>query len=207
MDSKPEITSQQILSTAQALRWEVGGDLHGKLTEAIYTEATRIADRVVVRPERKGGFQLDRTLDRLVTSRLWGFPLMLLLFTLIFWITISGANTPSGWIASVLIDTLYPMLRDGALQVGMPWWLSGVVIDGAYLATAWVVSVMLPPMAIFFPLFTLLEDFGYLPRVAFNLDQFFKKSGAHGKQSLSMMMGFGCNAAGVIAARRHRQSP
>jgi ferrous iron transport protein B len=83
----------------------------------------------------------------------------------------------------------------------LPWWLRGLLIDGMYLTTAWVVSVMLPPMAIFFPLFTLLEDFGYLPRVAFNLDNFFRKAGAHGKQALSMMMGFGCNAAGVIATR------
>jgi ferrous iron transport protein B len=83
----------------------------------------------------------------------------------------------------------------------MPWWLDGVLIDGMYLTMAWVVSVMLPPMAIFFPLFTLLEDFGYLPRVAYNLDGLFKRSGAHGKQSLSMAMGFGCNAAGVIATR------
>jgi ferrous iron transport protein B len=83
----------------------------------------------------------------------------------------------------------------------MPWWLDGVLIDGCYLATAWVVSVMLPPMAIFFPLFTLLEDFGYLPRVAFNLDKAFQRCGAHGKQALTMCMGFGCNAAGVVAAR------
>ncbi len=83
----------------------------------------------------------------------------------------------------------------------MPWWLDGLLIDGMYLATAWVVSVMLPPMAIFFPLFTLLEDFGYLPRVSFNLDALFRKSGAHGKQALTMMMGFGCNAAGVVATR------
>ena len=93
------------------------------------------------------------------------------------------------------------MLKTAAVTIGLPWWLSGLLIDGIYLATAWVVAVMLPPMAIFFPLFTLLEDFGYLPRVAFNLDNIFKKSGAHGKQSLSMMMGFGCNAAGVIATR------
>jgi ferrous iron transport protein B len=83
----------------------------------------------------------------------------------------------------------------------MPWWLSGLLIDGMFLSTAWVISVMLPPMAIFFPLFTLLEDLGYLPRVAFNLDGLFRKAGAHGKQSLSMMMGFGCNAAGVISTR------
>jgi ferrous iron transport protein B len=100
-----------------------------------------------------------------------------------------------------LIDTIYPVLHTGASEIGMPLWLSGLLIDGMYLSTAWVISVMLPPMAIFFPLFTLLEDFGYLPRVAFNLDTFFKRAGAHGKQALSMMMGFGCNAAGVIATR------
>ena len=83
----------------------------------------------------------------------------------------------------------------------MPWWLGGLLLDGVYLATAWVVSVMLPPMAIFFPLFTLLEDFGYLPRVAFNLDKMFQRVGAHGKQALTMCMGFGCNAAGVVATR------
>jgi ferrous iron transport protein B len=83
----------------------------------------------------------------------------------------------------------------------MPWWLSGVLIDGAYLAMAWVISVMLPPMAIFFPVYTLLEDFGYLPRVAFNMDPLYKKVGAHGKQALTMTMGFGCNAAGIVATR------
>jgi len=92
-------------------------------------------------------------------------------------------------------------LREGAVWLGLPWWLWGLAIDGMYLATAWVVSVMLPPMAIFFPMFTLLEDFGYLPRVAFNLDWLFKKAGAHGKQAMTTMMGFGCNAAGVIATR------
>jgi len=83
----------------------------------------------------------------------------------------------------------------------MPWWLSGFLIDGVYLAVAWVIAVMLPPMAIFFPMFTLLEDFGYLPRVAFNMDYLFRKTGAHGKQALTMSMGFGCNAAGVVATR------
>jgi ferrous iron transport protein B len=126
---------------------------------------------------------------------------MLLLFTVVFWLTISGANVPSALLANLLLDTIHPMLKAGAASIGLPWWLDGLLIDGIYMATAWVVSVMLPPMAIFFPLFTLLEDFGYLPRVAFNLDNIFKKSGAHGKQSLSMMMGFGCNAAGVIATR------
>jgi len=193
--------SREILATAQALRWEVSEDFHEKLMEALYTHANEIADRAVTRPGEKPRFDLDRTIDRIVTSRRWGFLLMILLFTIIFWITISLANVPSRWISELLIGTIYPMLSNAASSIGMPWWLSGLLIDGMYLATAWVVSVMLPPMAIFFPLFTLLEDFGYLPRVAFNLDNVFKKAGAHGKQSLSMMMGFGCNAAGMIATR------
>jgi ferrous iron transport protein B len=114
---------------------------------------------------------------------------------------VTGANYPSQLLASLFLDTLHPLLKSAAAAIGMPWWLNGLLIDGCYLATAWVVSVMLPPMAIFFPLFTLLEDFGYLPRVAFNLDRMFQRCGAHGKQALTMCMGFGCNAAGVVAAR------
>ncbi|MFM8448678.1 MAG: nucleoside recognition domain-containing protein, partial [Haliscomenobacter sp.] len=95
----------------------------------------------------------------------------------------------------------HPLLRDGAVWMGLPDWLIGLLIDGGYLAMAWVVAVMLPPMAVFFPFFTLLEDLGYLPRVAFNMDSLFRKAGAHGKQALTMSMGFGCNAAGVVAAR------
>ncbi|MDZ7344904.1 MAG: ferrous iron transporter B, partial [candidate division KSB1 bacterium] len=112
-----------------------------------------------------------------------------------------GANVPSGMLAALLIDTIHPALKALAAQIGAPAWLQGLLLDGIYLAGAWVVSVMLPPMAIFFPLFTLLEDFGYLPRVAFNLDHLFRKAGAHGKQALTMSMGYGCNAAGVIATR------
>jgi len=200
MDSTPN-NVENLLTEAQSLRWDVGGNIHEQLVEAIYTDAARIADRAVQRPDTPERFDLDRTIDRLVTSRLWGFPIMALLFTLIFWLTISGANVPSGWLATLLLDKLYPVLKAGAAAISMPWWLDGLLIDGMYLATAWVISVMLPPMAIFFPLFTLLEDFGYLPRLAFNLDRVFKGAGAHGKQALTMMMGFGCNAAGVVATR------
>lgn len=195
------VTPNDILKTADSLRWQIGREFHEHLMEDIYTNATRIADRAVTRPNEKPRFDLDRTIDRLVTSRIFGFPLMILLFTVVFWLTIAGANVPSSWLATLLLDTVHPLLKQGAAAINMPWWLDGFLIDGMYLATAWVVSVMLPPMAIFFPLFTLLEDFGYLPRVAFNLDNAFKKSGAHGKQALSMMMGFGCNAAGVVATR------
>jgi ferrous iron transport protein B len=201
MNQSKEIDSREILATAQALRWEVGKDFHEKIMEALYTNAAEIADRAVTRPGEKPRFDLDRSIDRIVTSRRWGFLLMILLFTLVFWITISLANVPSRMISDLLIGTIYPALNAAATSLGFPWWLQGILIDGVYLATAWVVSVMLPPMAIFFPLFTLLEDFGYLPRVAFNLDNVFKKAGAHGKQSLSMMMGFGCNAAGMISTR------
>ncbi len=193
--------STDLLQTARTLRAEVGAGMHDQLAEALYTDAARLADRAVTRPDERPRFDLDRTIDRLVTSRTWGFPVMLLLLTVVFWITIQGANVPSGLLATLLLDTGHPARQDGASALGFPWWLSGVLFDGAYLAGAWVVSVMLPPMAIFFPLFTLLEDFGYLPRVAFNLDRLFSRAGAHGKQALSMTMGFGCNAAGVVATR------
>jgi len=201
MNSSQQLSAEEILAAARDLRWQIEGDFHEQIMEATFTEAASIADRAVTRPGEKPRFDLDRTIDRIVTSRWLGFPIMLLLFALIFWLTIIGANYPSKMIAELLIGKIYPFLLDIAAAIGIPWWLSGVLIDGMYLATAWVVSVMLPPMAIFFPLFTLLEDFGYLPRVAFNLDKVFKKSGAHGKQSLTMMMGFGCNAAGMISTR------
>ena len=204
-DSRPAldqpIERHAVLATANQLRWQIGKDFHLRLMEEIYTDAAGLADRAVTRSGEKPRFDLDRTIDRLVTSRTFGFPLMLLMLTVVFWITIAGANVPSKMLAKVLIDNFHPLLKSGAAAIGMPWWLDGLLIDGMYLATAWVVSVMLPPMAIFFPLFTLLEDFGYLPRVAFNLDRAFKRVGAHGKQALTMTMGWGCNAAAIISTR------
>jgi ferrous iron transport protein B len=193
--------AESIFTVASQLRWQVGKDFHQKLMEVIYTEAARLADRATTRTGEKPRFDWDRTVDRLVTSRTFGFPLMLLMLTVVFWITIAGANVPSAMLAELLIDKLHPLLKSGAAAIGFPWWLSGLLIDGMYLATAWVVSVMLPPMAIFFPLFTLLEDFGYLPRVAFNMDRVFKRVGAHGKQALTMAMGWGCNAAAIVSTR------
>ena len=192
---------REVVQLASRLRWQVGPHFHQSLMEGVYTEAARVADRAVTRQDETPRFDLDRAIDRLVTSRRWGFPLMLAMLTVVFWLTIAGANVPSAMLASFLIDTLHPMLKGAAAAAHLPWWLDGLLVDGIYLATAWVVSVMLPPMAIFFPLFTLLEDFGYLPRVAFNLDGVLKRAGAHGKQALSMAMGFGCNAAGVVATR------
>lgn len=199
--SVPTPKAEAILAAAHQWRQQIHGDLHEHIVAAIYAQAAHLAERAVSRPDHAARPTLDRTLDRILTSKLWGFPIMILLFAVIFWITITGANVPSGWIASFLIDQGHPWLKELFNSVGSPWWLTGLMVDGIYLATAWVVSVMLPPMAIFFPMFTLLEDFGYLPRVAFNLDRFFKASGAHGKQAMTTMMGFGCNAAGVIATR------
>ena len=126
---------------------------------------------------------------------------MLLLLGGVFWLTIVGSNVPSELLSDLLVGYIHPLLKSAMLHLHAPWWLTGFLVDGVYLTMAWVVSVMLPPMAIFFPLFTLLEDFGYLPRVAFNLDELFRRSGAHGKQALTMSMGFGCNAAGVVSTR------
>lgn len=142
----------------------------------------------------------DRKLDRILTSKKTGIPIMLILLCLVFWITITGANYPSALISEGLF-WVEDRITDFFMWISAPDWLYGVLVLGIYRVLAWVVSVMLPPMAIFFPMFTLLEDFGYLPRVAFNLDHQFKKAKACGKQALTMAMGFGCNAAGVTGCR------
>ena len=142
----------------------------------------------------------DRRLDRLLTSRATGYPVMLLGLAGVLWLTIAGANAPSellarglGWVQAQF-SALLTALR-------APLWLHGLLVDGMFRTLAWVVAVMLPPMAIFFPLFTLLEDAGYLPRVAYNLDRPFHACRACGKQALTMCMGLGCNAAGVVGCR------
>jgi len=142
----------------------------------------------------------DRKIDNIITSKKYGIPLMILLLGIIFWITITGANYPSELLSKFLFS-IQDKLTELFLYIGAPSWLEGILIQGMYRTLAWVFAVMLPPMAIFFPLFTLLEDLGYLPRVAFNLDNFFKKSNACGKQALTMCMGFGCNAAGIVGCR------
>ena len=142
----------------------------------------------------------DNWIDLWVTSPIFGTILMLLLLFGIFWLTIVGANIPSQWLSNVLFR-LEELLIEGAKYLNLPTWLYEAVILGMYRVLAWVVSVMLPPMAIFFPLFTILEDFGYLPRVAFNMDGCFKRCGACGKQCLTMCMGLGCNAVGVTGCR------
>ena len=193
--------SNDIIELASSLRWKVGENYHDRLTEGIYSDAATITQQVEQREGQKSNYTFDRKLDQILTSKTFGFPVMIFILSVILWITIQGANYPSGMLATLLLDTIYPLLKQGAAAISMPWWLDGFLIDGVYLALGWVIAVMLPPMAIFFPLFTLLEDFGYLPRVAFNMDNMFRKAGAHGKQALTMSMGWGCNAAGVVATR------
>lgn len=141
-----------------------------------------------------------RKIDKILTSKTFGFPIMLALLGLIFWLTIIGANYPSMWLTNLFsyIETKLVLLFD---FFNSPYWLKGLFINGIYCTLTWIIAVMLPPMAIFFPLFTFLEDLGFLPRIAFNLDNYFKKACTSGKQSLTMCMGFGCNAAGVVGCR------
>ncbi len=173
--------------------------LRDEIAASVVREAQEIcADAVCRTPTPRA--RLDARIDRLLTSRRTGFLMMVLLLIGVFWLTITGANVPSRLLADSLFwlgDRLSEWLR----ALSAPEWLRGMLVDGAYRVLAWVVSVMLPPMAIFFPLFTLLEDLGYLPRVAFNLDHCFQKCRACGKQALTMAMGFGCNAAGVVGCR------
>ena len=189
----------RILESAERLRRGLDVAFRDQIVEAIYDDAAAIAGRAVHRG-RPAGPTWDEKLDRVLTSKLWGFPIMLVGLALVFWVTIVGANYPSRGLAFLLFG-LENLAADLFTTIGAPWWLTGLLWHGVYRGLAWVISVMLPPMAIFFPVFTILENLGYLPRVAFNMDWLFKRVGAHGKQALTMSMGFGCNAAGVIACR------
>lgn len=142
----------------------------------------------------------DRRIDAILTSRCYGIPIMLALIAFVFFLTITGANVPSEWLSYLLFACAQP-LNNLITWLGAPEWLRAMLIDGGWNVLASVVSVMLPPMAIFFPLFTCLEDIGYLPRIAFNLDHVFCKARTCGKQVLTLCMGLGCNAAGVVGCR------
>ena len=142
----------------------------------------------------------DRKIDKILTSKVFGLPIMILFLGIIFWITIVGANYPSQALFS-FFAWIQEKLIIGAEAINLPDWLSSMLISGIYQTLTWIISVMLPPMAIFFPLFTFLEDLGYLPRIAFNTDGFFKKCSCSGKQMITMCMGFGCNSAGVTGCK------
>lgn len=175
---------------------------------ALLTQTKSISDRISIALNMRSSeinericlstAERSRGADRFLTHKFWGIPLMAMLLTGTLWLTIEGANVPSAMLSSLLFS-LGDYLR-GAMDF-LPEYLSSALFDGVWCTTAWVTAVMLPPMAIFFPIFTLLEDIGYLPRVAFNLDGMFQRAHACGKQGLTMCMGFGCNAAGVIGCR------
>ncbi len=176
-----------------------GENVEAAAATAILRRAADIAAEVVSSPHQNG-FSRDRKADRILTGRKFGVPIMLLLLLILFYLTVQGANYPSALLSSALFG-FGDILSRWLLAAGLPLWLHDALILGVYRVTAWVVSVMLPPMAIFFPLFTFLEDVGYLPRMAFNLDRPFEHCRACGKQALTMAMGFGCNAAGVVGCR------
>lgn len=186
---RPQVAYPDVTDLPSSQRQDV-------LAAAVMARAGELASMAVRVPDQAD--RRDRRLDRLLTSKATGIPVMLLLLGLVFWLTIAGANVPSELLSSALMGLQEPLR---SLLDFLPPAVSSALVDGVYRTVAWVVSVMLPPMAIFFPLFTLLEDAGYLPRVAFNLDHAFRKAGAHGRQSLTMCMGFGCNACGVMGCR------
>lgn len=173
-------------------------EIRDSISTSIYKRAEILKEKAVIKKGNKS--DRDVKIDNIITSKKYGIPIMLAVLALVFWITIQGANYPSEILSDFLFSFETPLLNFFN-SINAPEWLSGVLVLGLYKTLAWVVSVMLPPMAIFFPLFTLLEDLGYLPRIAFNLDHMFKKACAHGKQCLTMCMGLGCNAAGVVGCR------
>ena len=198
-----ELAPQPEETAALARALDSLGSLTGRsLRDAVTAARVHLAEEMGAACLRfqKPPHRRDRLLDRLLTGRLVGIPAMLLLLGAVFYLTIWGSSAPSEFLQKALFSLLEP-LRDGLASLGAPPWLQGLAADGLYRTTAWVVAVMLPPMAIFFPLFTLLEDAGYLPRVAFNLDGLMCRCGGHGRQSLTMCMGFGCNACGVTGCR------
>lgn len=196
---KPVKNLGEICSKVDKIRLSNGTTLSDTIVSDIYASAEQISRKVMTH-KKDDKTSWDAKVDDILTSRLFGYPIMLALLSIVFWITIEGANVPSTMLAEALF-LFQDQLTDWFELAGAPGWLHGVLILGLYRALAWVIAVMLPPMAIFFPLFTLLEDLGYLPRIAFNMDSLFKKCNACGKQALTMCMGFGCNAAGVVACR------
>ncbi|MBQ3085534.1 MAG: ferrous iron transport protein B [Clostridia bacterium] len=175
-----------------------GDGLKERIVGSIYAQGAAIAaDCVRAMPRKR---DLDRRIDGILTHRWAAYPIMLMMLAVILWLTVEGANYPSQWLSSGFA-WLQERLTSLFTALNAPAWLHGAMVLGAYRVLAWVVSVMLPPMAIFFPLFTLLEDAGFLPRIAYNLDRPFQRCNACGKQALTMCMGFGCNAVGVTGCR------
>ncbi len=170
-----------------------------KIVSNIVKNAEKVSQEVCSFEDRDYSGR-DRKIDKILTSKKFGIPIMILFLGLIFWLTIVGANYPSELLFN-LFNSIQIKLINFANYIHCPQWLSDMLINGIYQTLTWIIAVMLPPMAIFFPLFTILEDLGYLPRIAFNMDGFFKKACCSGKQMITMCMGFGCNACGVTGCR------
>ena len=202
-DLKSDMDDKSILNKKNSKSDVSGEPISAKDDDIVISAIMKYAEKIckeVCTFEDSAYSKRDRKIDKILTSKIWGFPIMLLFLGLIFWITIVGANYPSqalfmmfSWIQEKLVFV--------ANYLHFPSWLSSMCINGIYQTLTWIIAVMLPPMAIFFPLFTFMEDLGYLPRIAFNMDGFFKKCCCNGKQAITMCMGFGCNAAGVTGCR------
>ncbi len=189
MEAKENLETREI--TSKNFKDKIVADIMKKAEET---------SKEVCTFENKNYRERDLKIDKILTSKIFGIPIMILFLGLIFWITIVGANYPSEWLFSIF-NWFQDKLVHFANYIHCPTWLSEMLINGVYKTLTWIVAVMLPPMAIFFPLFTILEDLGYLPRIAFNMDGFFKKACCSGKQMITMCMGFGCNACGVTGCR------
>lgn len=198
-----DIHSEQGSKGVQELILQAGylssPNVRDHVVEQLYKKSTELISESVIYSKTKHDQRTDK-LDAIFTSPIFGYPIMLVMLGVVFYLTIAGANIPSSMLASFFgwIEGYITLIFT---TLNAPDWLHGVLVLGLYRGTSWVISVMLPPMAIFFPTFALLENYGYLPRVAFNMDRLFKTVGAHGKQSLTMAMGFGCNAAAVMSSR------
>lgn len=199
MNREMEDVFREVDEVAEQIRARSEVDIREKIIGDLYQNAEEIAS-AVVSVDRGSVHSREHKIDDVILSRTLGYPLLILLLGAVFWLTIIGANIPSSWLGDVLFEGV-SVISDVVLFFGIPEWLHHMIVYGVFQCLAWVVAVMLPPMAIFFTLFTLLEEWGYLPRVAMSLDHLFYRCRACGKQALTMCMGFGCNAAGVVSCR------
>ena len=200
LDKIINISENKIDSTSQEFIDKI---INNKLPENfvvdIINKSAKICSQVCTYKKNKYN-SFDRKIDKILTSKITGIPIMIAFLGIIFWITIVGSNYPSKALFS-----FFELIQEKLLYffdfIHSPEWLKNMLVLGIYQTVSWIISVMLPPMAIFFPLFTFLEDLGFLPRLAFNMDGFFSKAMTNGKQMITMCMGFGCNAAGVVGTR------
>lgn len=193
------LKEKEIKEKLLSIKKELNLNIKDEITDTIIKKAEEISKEVITFESKDYNLK-NQKIDRIITSKLFGIPIMLGMLFIILWLTIKGANYPSNLLFNIF-NNVGKNLLDFLNFLNAPSWLSGILISGIYRVLTWVIAVMLPPMAIFFPLFTLLEDLGFLPRIAFNLDCAFKKCCACGKQALTMCMGFGCNAVGVSGAK------